>query len=62
MKKILALRKNQKLVLSRETLHNLEAPELALVAGGITEAPTGCIGGSCPRGCNTRNTCGTFYC
>lgn len=51
-----------KLTLNRETLKNLETPDLAPIAGGVTEAPTGCIGGSCPIGCNTRGTCGSFYC
>jgi hypothetical protein len=62
MKKNLVPQECRKLSLSRETLHNLEKPELAPVVGGITAAPSGCIGGSCGLGCNSRGTCTTFYC
>lgn len=62
MKKSLRLQKRNKLTLNRETLKNLEKSELVPVAGGITAAPSDCIGGSCGIGCNTRNTCGSFYC
>lgn len=62
MKKELKPQKRQKLVLSRETLHYLDQPALAPVAGGITEGPSACIEASCGIGCNTRNTCGSRYC
>lgn len=61
MKKNLLPQERRKLTLSRETLHNLEKPELAPVIGGATDAPSTCIG-SCGIGCHTQNTCTTQFC
>jgi hypothetical protein len=50
-----------KLKLNRETLRNLEQPELGDVAGAATLAGVTCDS-SCYVGCNSRHTCGSVYC
>lgn len=60
-------KKDLRLKLDRETVNRLD--NLANVAGGISilsNCAAGCAptidAGTCGRGCNSRNTCGTRYC